>query len=78
MSQVVKEEREGISWDMGKSIPGRENSLCKGPEVRTSRVAESEGARGRVGQDEGKEVDRKIVQGLGGHEEDFGFYLSEV
>lgn len=50
----------------------RPTNLYKGPEVRISRVAEAECQR-RVGQGEGREVAKQIVQGLGGHR---GLWLS--
>lgn len=50
---------------MGKSISNSGNSLCKGPEVRTSEVAGSTQVRGRVREGEGRGVTRQIVQGLG-------------
>lgn len=75
MNQATTEKREGISWDMGKSISDRGNSLCKGPEVRTSRVAGCTQVRKRMREGEGRGVTRQIMQGFGGYEVDFTFYL---
>lgn len=61
----------------GKSIPGGGNSTCKGPELNgvwnnEAGVAGADGAEGRVGSGEGREVPGQVVQGLVGHVEDLG------
>lgn len=66
-----------------KSIPGRENSECKGSETETclkcSRHSEKPGATGaewvrrRVGGDEGGRRWRQIMRVFVGHSEDSGF-----
>ena len=46
MNQATKEEGKGAWLDMEKSISDRGNRPCKGPEVRTSKIAVSEPVRG--------------------------------
>lgn len=61
-----RERRQRLSGSLGKSAPGRDNCLCKGPAVTPSVFQKKNCSQVRVGGGEGREVAQQSRQGLMG------------